>query len=493
MTDPLARSEGKTRSAMMISFGALSEMLMPFVRSVALAHLISPEQFGLAITLALAAGFSEVITDIGLNNSAMRQDKDGGTAGVLPTLHTILLARAVLIGAVLALGGLPLAYLFGAPEAAWSFSLLGLAAIIRGFHHLEPLRMLRDFVYGPDALSTAAGHFVWTVVTIAAAFVLDDYRCMLAGIIAGALAYVLLTHLYSKERWSLGWSPEVAREALSYGAPLVPNGIALAIASMGDRFLIGSFLGVAPLAFYNASSMAAFMPRGVVLRLLGAVAMPLFLKFGRERVTSARVVDYWGLILSGASSYYSLTFLCFGPLAIKLVFGAQYAPDQLLVTCIALSVYMKFMMTLPQPLALVFGQTGLILASTIVSSIALVCAAGAVLVEPELWMFVFGLAVGELLAVVWAVAKGIKIYGLSPKLAWFAALFPVAVLAGVHAALRAVPIDDILVRFEVFALAALVLGGGYAAAFPASGLPWYPVFLRKPGVSDFTPAPSQTP
>ena len=170
MTDPTARSEGKTRSAVMISFGALSEMLMPFVRSVALAHLISPEQFGLAITLALAAGFSEVITDIGLNNSAMRQEKDGSKEGVLPTLHTILLARAVLIGVVLALGGIPLAYLFGAPQAAWSFSLLGLAAIIRGFHHLEPLRMLRDFVYGPDALSTAAGHFVWTVVTVAAAF-----------------------------------------------------------------------------------------------------------------------------------------------------------------------------------------------------------------------------------------------------------------------------------------------------------------------------------
>ena len=98
-----------------------------------------------------------------------------------------------------------------------------------------------------------------------------------------------------------------------------------------------------------------------------------------------------------------------------------------------------------------------------------------------------------MLAVLWAVAKAIKIYGLSPKLAWFGALFPVIVLAGAHAACRAMPIDDIMGRIEIYVLAALVLGGGYAAAFPLSGLPWIPDFLRRRTSSDLEPAPSRAP
>jgi len=51
---------------------------------------------------------------------------------------------------------------------------------------------------------------------------------------------------------------------------------------MGDRFLIGSLLGLGHLATYNVVATAAFMPRGVVIRLLMAVAVPLFLRNGRE-------------------------------------------------------------------------------------------------------------------------------------------------------------------------------------------------------------------
>jgi O-antigen/teichoic acid export membrane protein len=487
------RHESNKISAAMISLGAASEVALPFVRSVALAHMISPEQFGLAITLALAAGISEVITDIGLNNSAMRQGDRSDD--ILPTLHSLLLIRATIIGLILIASGLPLAYLFGAPEAATSFSILGVAAIIRGFHHLEPMRVLRDFVYGPDAVSSAAEHVVWTGVTIAGAVVLNDYRCMLVGIIAGAIGYVVVSHLVSNERWRLGWSPDVAREAFSYGAPLLPNGIALALSSMGDRFLIGAFLGVAPLAYYNASSTAAFMPRGVVLRILGAVILPTFLRHGRDGVVTLRIVDFYGLFLSAISAWYSLTFLCFGPWAVGFVFGAQYGPDQVLVSCIALSVYLKFLMTLPHPPALVFGETKLILVSTILASLGLVCAGIAVLINPQLPAFVFGFAVGEFITVIWSIAISVKVYRFAPKLLWFGTLFPILVLAAAHAVCATTPVDDLVGRTEFFLIGSIILAGCYAVAWKWSGLPWLPEFARllRGGSEDLAIQPQEKP
>ncbi len=455
----------------MISLDAASAVALPFVRNIALARIIAPDQFGLAITLALAAGVSELVTDIGITNSAMRQgNKDSQNA--LPTLHTIVLVRACLVGLILAVSGVPLAHLFGVPEAAVSFSALGLAAVIRGFSHLEPQRLLRDFVYTPNTVSKTSEQIVWTAVTIGTAFVVNDYRCMLFGIIAGAAANMILTRFYSREPWRLGWSHGIAREALVFGAPLIPNGVALAFTSMGDRFLIGSFLGLTPLAYYSASSTAGFMPRGVILRMLGMVNMPMFLRYGRHGVVSSRIIDYWGITLSAVAAAYSIAFLCFGPWAIRVVFGEQYAPDQTLITCIALSAYLKYMITLPQPLALVFGETKLILASTIISSLALVCGAVAVVFYQKLSMFVFGVAVGELITVLWIISISIKTYGFAPRLTWCVALFPVMVLGLAHAMTTNIAINAFAVRTEIFLFTALLLLAGYIGVWKAARLPW---------------------
>jgi PST family polysaccharide transporter len=470
--------ERKTRATMMIAFGAASAVVLPFVRNIALAHMIAPEQFGLAVALALAAGVCEIVTDFGIGNSAMRLDHDSHGRSALPTLHVILLFRACVAGLILAISGFPLAYLFGVPEAAASFSALGLAAVIRGLSHLGPQQQLRNFVYTPSTVSTVGEHVVWTAVTVGTAFVVNDYRCMLFGIIAGAIANMILTHIYSREPWRLGWSRETAREALAYGGPLVPNGIALALYNMGDRFLIGSFLGLAQLAYYSVSSTAAFMPRSVVLRVLGAVNMPLFLRHGREGVVSSRIVDYWGLILSAIGAAYSIVFLCFGSLAIRLVFGAQYAPDQALITCIALSVYLKYMMTLPHPLALVFGQTKLILASTIISSLALACGGLAMLIDARLWIFVLGLAIGELVTVIWTVAISIRTYGFMPRLIWSVTLFPILVLGAAHALCAIVPFDAVTVRIEILLSALFLLLAGYLGAWKIAKLPWIPEVMH---------------
>jgi PST family polysaccharide transporter len=329
------------------------------------------------------------------------------------------------------------------------------------------------------------GHILWTIVTIGAAYALNDYRCMLVGILVGSLGYTITTHLISREPWRLGWSKSAAREAMIYGAPLVPNGIALAVAGMGDRFLIGSLLGVVQLAFYNTSSMAAFMPRSVVLRLLSAVAMPLFLKKGRDRAISERTMDYYGLALSVIASMYSLVFVCFGSLLITILFGAKYSPEQLLVTSIALSAFMKSMIKLPEPLALVYGQTGLVLTSTIVSSLALPCAAASVLLERDLTTFVFGLVAGEFIAAVWIVSRSIAIYRFQAKLMWFNTLFPVLVLAVAHVMCSAMPAFDFIPRIGVFIAGALALVAGYAVAAAATKLD--PRGLMRPETTDVKP------
>ena len=479
--EPPMRHGPKLRSGAMLMFGTGCEVLLPFVRSVALAHLISPTQFGLATALAVASGFAELVTDVGIHNAAMRQGGKNENGPARSTRYIQFCSCAVVCSvSFLPRSAFRSRHFFHAPEAAWSFTLLGPLALLRGFMHMEVKEVMRDYVYGPDAISVVVGHVAWTVVTIGVAVVADDYRCMLYGLYAQTLFQIVATHLVSKTRFRLGWSREIARETLIYGAPMMPNGVALAVSGMGDRFLIGSFLGLNALALYNVAAMAAFMPRGVVLRLLMAVAVPAFINRGIERAASTRSFDYWAILLTVLSAFYALSFLCFGGVLVELVFGRQYALGQSLVSALALSVYLKFLLSLPAPPALAFGQTRLILLSSVLAACALAGGALAVfLTEHTLSHFILGVVAGEFLAVTWIVVRSLKLYAFATSLTWMAVLLPIGVLAGAHYATAAVATNNVIMRIEIFVILGAVLGLGYALILVMHKLRIIPGLLRR--------------
>jgi PST family polysaccharide transporter len=478
MSGGAARREGNFRSGLMLLLSTGCDVLMPFARSVTLARLITPDQLGLATTIAVAASLAEVITDIGLTSSAIRQ-RGASQEDVLPTLQTIRLFRATLLGLFLAIGGIPLATLFHAPEAGWSFSMLGLVSFIYGFANMQVTQMIRDYVYGPDSLAAATEQVAWTLVTIGTASVLRDYRCMLAGILVGAVGYVVMTHLMSPTRWRLGWSREVAREALVYGVPLVPNGMAVAFSGMGDRLLIGALLGLDHLAAYNIAAMAAFMPRSIILRLLMAVAVPAFVNSGRDHAAAMRAFDYWSVLLAAIASIYSLSFLCFGSFLVGLVFGAVYEPSQALASLFAISVYLKFLLNLPTPIALAFGETWFILGTSVIAASAVFCGAVAVLAMPLLTSFMLGVAGGEFLAVLWVIARTFRLYPFHPRLAWFATMGPLVVIVGAHAVCTLLSPGDLMSRIQVYAIGSLAFCAIFGMVVRLAELPVVPVFLRR--------------
>jgi hypothetical protein len=68
-------------------------------------------------------------------------------------------------------------------------------------------------------------------------------------------------------------------------------------------------------------------------------------------------------------------------------------------------------------------------------------------------------------------------------------MFPVAILAAAHWISRDVPIDDLMTRFQIYAVACVVLAVGYAGGLTLSGLSWRPdIFVQRE-----EPAPAAPP
>jgi O-antigen/teichoic acid export membrane protein len=72
-------------------------------------------------------------------------------------------------------------------------------------------------------------------------------------------------------------------KAFHFGYPLMVNGIGLAAMSQGDRFVVGSLLGLPTLGIYAVMTLVTTVPLGMIMRVTGTVTSRRFTTHRKRR------------------------------------------------------------------------------------------------------------------------------------------------------------------------------------------------------------------
>jgi O-antigen/teichoic acid export membrane protein len=451
--------------------GNAVDTILPLFRSVVLAHLLVKEEFGLAIVIAAASGMVETMADFGLQYSAVRCPNSIAQDRYCATLHSVLLIRAAMLCVVLAAAAPILVWLLGQWHILWAFWVLAGIVLLRGFGNLSIYERQRVYVYWPVALAYSSSQLAWTIVTIATAWIFRDYSSMVWGLVGSLITYLILSHLFAARRWRLGWDKTAAQEIISYGRPLIPNGVANAIATQGDRFVVGSALGTAALAVWNVTMATSVLPRGMIVRVLIGVFMPVFVNRGTADAKQTRLFDRWAACLSLIVTGYALGLIAFGRPVLGLVFGAAYQPTPLLMNLVAIVTCIKFFTCLPVPPALAFGHTRLVLWNSVSSALSLAVAATWIPWLRSLESFIMVLAATDFIALSWILMRSVSMYGFSRPLLYALVLIPLVALCALALLHHLVPTLGLLTWIALCCAAGLVVLGLIFLVLHRSGLP----------------------
>ena len=222
-----------------LSLGQAATQASSFVRNIILARLISPADFGIAailgVTLQMVEMFSNVAGDM-----LLIQAKDGDQEQLQGTAQALRVGRAVVNGVVIFALAWPAARLFGVPQATWAFRCLGLLPLLRGLFHLDMSRLQRHFRFAPSVITDAGANWCATLVAIPIAFWLRSYAAMLWALLIQAAVATALSHMLAERRYRWAWNRECWRRIVSFGWPLMINGILIFGIFEGDRLVIGS-------------------------------------------------------------------------------------------------------------------------------------------------------------------------------------------------------------------------------------------------------------
>lgn len=374
-----------------------SNTVIPFMRTFILSHLLAPYEFGFASALAATLATFELITDIAITNfvsSSPRSVYAEAVAGA----HAMSIVRGSCVSLVVLLASQPVACTLATCGDWPSFAWLAPVTFIHSLAHLEiRVTASRDYKYWPPAAASIVSHGSGLLALWFITYKFEDQHGYLAYWLVQAPIYVLMSHLLASDRYSINYRTPFFRKSLIFGMPLILNGIGLAIASQGDRWIVGSLLGLPMLGLYSLITLAAFVPLTALYKIMSPIQ---FAGLHNARIETgeydARLKLYCRAVPLMAAAFGIVIVAVYGRL-IPVVFGHRYVASDWMIFLLAMIVYVRIVRTDPQTSLLFNAQRTRELAiAGQAPFIGLVVTAGLVLVRPSLETVLVGGLLGEI-------------------------------------------------------------------------------------------------
>jgi lipopolysaccharide exporter len=250
------------------------QQALSMARSIVLARLLTPADFGIMGMASLSLALLTVFTETGIWSALIqRSDLDQPT---LNTAWVISAVRGTILGLV-TLGAAPwVGGFFGEPLLVPMLRVMALSFVLSGFNSLGLVLLQKDL----DFRTLAAFHLATSAVNVmaatVAAFLLHSVWALVIGSLAGALMALFLSYLVHPFRPQLRFDRGRAREVLSFGKFLTASSIVNYVLTQGDDAYVGKVLGGEALGLYEVAYRLSNLPATSISHVLNQVTLPAY-------------------------------------------------------------------------------------------------------------------------------------------------------------------------------------------------------------------------
>ena len=248
--------------------------VLQFAVAIALARLITPEEFGTVALLYLFTGIAGVIADSGF--AAALIQRQNVTEVDTSTVFWVTVVAGLVMALVLWASAPLIASFFELPilvplTAAFAVNLF-LSAL--GSTHSTLLTKRLDF--RTQAKIGVTSTLIAAAVAVAMAWWGSGVWALAAQAIVTTAVSTLLLWIYNPWRPTFVFSRSSARALFGFGGYLLASGLLDVAYNRMYTLLIGKFHGVRDLGFYSRADSTVTLASGVLTGILGRVAFPVF-------------------------------------------------------------------------------------------------------------------------------------------------------------------------------------------------------------------------
>lgn len=334
------------------SIGVLSTLI--------LARLLIPADFGLIAMAMSFVAILELLWTFTFDN-ALIQNATAGRSHY-DTAWTLNVCLGLIIAAGLAAVSYPAAWFYEDPRIVPIVLCLAVSALLQGFENIGVVAFRKEMRFGMEFGYQATRKIAGFLVTIPLAFALRNYWALVAGMLTGRVAAVVISYIAHpfRPRFTLANSSDL----LGFSKWLFVNNVLFAIQMRSQDFVIGKTSGATGLGLYNVSYEISTLPSTELVAPINRAVFPGFAKVANDppAITRGylRVLGMIGLVTLPAG----LGIAAVADLLIPTVLGANWLQAVPIVKILAVYGALAAMGSVFSPTFMALGRPRMLLVFT---------------------------------------------------------------------------------------------------------------------------------
>ena len=374
-----------------------------FARTLVLARLLSPQDFGLMGTALVVLSAIEAFTGTGFETALMQ--RRGDNSGLYHSAFTIHLARGGALAALIWIGAPVAAAFFHGPALMPVLRTTGLILILRGLTNPAMLELYRDLRYDTLFWWSLPEVAVGLASAVALGIVLRNVWALVWSLIAAQAANTVVSHVLARRPPRLTLDRAGIRELTHYSKWILATSAVTFLSLQGDNGFVAKALGFGALGFYQVAFRIAELPVTGFTQVVMGVALPSLsaLQHERDRLLSW-YVGAQRLVLLVHGAFVAL-ILPFGAPLTRALLGPKWLPIVPALRILAIAMLLRAIVDLA---GILFNAVGVPRLAYRLQAVRLAGLAVAIYPLSRVMGGVEGVAVAVLVGLVGATLLGLR-------------------------------------------------------------------------------------
>lgn len=246
------------------------------VRTIILARLLPPEDFGLLGIALLAVSSLETFSQTGFQ-AALIQRKEN-VEDYLDTAWTVSVIRGGVLFLILFLFAPLIAGFFSAPSAVWVIRAIAISFLLSGFQNIGILFFQKELEFNKQFVYELSGTAADLAVAVSFAIILRNVWALVWGMLAAGFCRLIVSYFVHGYRPGFKFNKGQFKELFNFGQWILGSSILTFLVTQGDDVFIGKFIGVTALGLYQLAYLVSNLPATEISHVVSRLTFPAFSK-----------------------------------------------------------------------------------------------------------------------------------------------------------------------------------------------------------------------
>lgn len=247
-----------------------------FIRTIILARLLAPEDFGLLGIAMLSISTLETFSQTGFQ-AALVQKKEN-VESYLNTAWTVSAIRGGILFGLLFFSSPLVARFFSSPQATLVIRVIAVSTLLTGCRNIGIVFFQKELEFNKQFFYEFSATLVDLTVAITLAFLLKNVWALVWGGLAANLTRLFMSYRLHSYRPRVRMYKEKFLELFGFGKWVTVAGIVVFLITQGDDIFVGKILGVTALGFYQMAYLISNLPATEITHVISKVTFPAYSK-----------------------------------------------------------------------------------------------------------------------------------------------------------------------------------------------------------------------